>query len=478
MTALGDLEGGRNHSQANAVCADGHTIVGGSSSAQSTESVANDQEAFRWTEENMVGLGDLAGGVFTSQANDVSADGSVIVGIGSSEHGFEAFRWTAEGGMIAIGDLPGGSLGSEANAVSNDGQVVAGFITPPAGGRQAFRWQEATGMAPLVDLDDEVYCEAYGVSADGSVIVGYGTPGGDVEEATLWSESGIQGLGHLPEFSVSRAKAVSGDGAIVVGWNGSQAEGPQEAFIWDNVSGMRSLEYVLVTLGCDLSGWSLLTAEGISDDGLTIVGYGTNPDGHTEAWRAVLPPPWGPEIVAVRSCSTHDEAGTYCLEVGTASECTPAEGGSESRVAGITHLELEMSAGLDTSSIIAGHVDLACATYVYSGAVLSAWPEGSTVILLLDESLPDRDWCEISLPGMVSANGLPVANSWWVSTLEGDTSQDGVVSTLDFSAIKARFGQGTTADNFRWDINTDGIINTLDSSAVKARFGARLPDCP
>ena len=30
---------------------------------------------------------------------------------------------------------------------------------------------------------------------------------------------------------------------------------------------------------------------GISDDGKTIVGYGTNPEGNTEAWIATIPEP-------------------------------------------------------------------------------------------------------------------------------------------------------------------------------------------
>jgi uncharacterized membrane protein len=44
----------------------------------------------------MVGLGDLPGGEFFSHGAGVSADGSVVVGGGTSASGFEAFRWTAQ----------------------------------------------------------------------------------------------------------------------------------------------------------------------------------------------------------------------------------------------------------------------------------------------------------------------------------------------------------------------------------------------
>ncbi len=42
-------------------------------------------------------------------------------------------------------------------------------------------------------------------------------------------------------------------------------------------------------LGLDLTGWALFEARGISDDGLTIVGFGANPSGQTEVWIAIVP---------------------------------------------------------------------------------------------------------------------------------------------------------------------------------------------
>ena len=39
----------------------------------------------------------------------------------------------------------------------------------------------------------------------------------------------------------------------------------------------------------DLTGWHLLDARGISDDGLTIVGFGDSPTGHRQAWMARVP---------------------------------------------------------------------------------------------------------------------------------------------------------------------------------------------
>ena len=55
---------------------------------------------------------------------------------------------------------------------------------------------------------------------------------------------------------------------------------------------MRSLHELLANnYGLDLTGWQLGPARGISSDGATIVGYGINPAGMTEAWIASLKPP-------------------------------------------------------------------------------------------------------------------------------------------------------------------------------------------
>ena len=72
----------------------------------------------------------------------------------------------------------------------------------------------------------------------------------------------------------------------------SEGQSGKEAFLWDATNGMQQLADVLVNeYGLDLTSWTLEEARGISDDGLTIVGWGTNPTGNTEAWIAVSPEP-------------------------------------------------------------------------------------------------------------------------------------------------------------------------------------------
>jgi probable HAF family extracellular repeat protein len=92
--------------------------------------------------------------------------------------------------MIGLGDLPGGAFFSEAWGVSNDGSVVVGNSST-LDGTEAFIWDEENGMRSLEGILTHTYgleltgwdlWEALSVSADGSVITGYGlNPDGNIE---------------------------------------------------------------------------------------------------------------------------------------------------------------------------------------------------------------------------------------------------------------------------------------------------------
>jgi uncharacterized membrane protein len=102
----------------------------------------------------------------------------------------------------------------------------------------------------------------------------------------------LGGLGGGSPYFTGTANGVSADGSVVV----DQGMSPSgyEAFIWDATNGIRELDQALIDLGLDpanLAGWTLSDAKAISDDGLTIVGKGTNPSGYRKAWIAIIPEP-------------------------------------------------------------------------------------------------------------------------------------------------------------------------------------------
>lgn len=323
---VGDLAGGSFISSAEDVSADGAVVVGWSMGAEQLE-------AFRWTKSDgiqrlwpplehqwsqayavsadgsvVVGATGFDGGMgaqafYQTQSNgiivlpcgglgcyayDVSADRSVVVG----EYERDAIRWTQTEGIQFLGDPEAPGEDSAAWGVSADGSVIVGMSTARPSGGEAVRWENGV-ITGLGDLPGGSFrSSAFAVSADGSVVVG-SSLSAQGEEAFRWENGVMTGLGDLPGGSFfSRAYAVSDDGTVVVGFGSTSTGWEIEAFIWDSTNGMRNLKEVLEkSYGLDLTGWTLQRATGISPDGLTIVGYGTNPDGFTEGWIAPIPEP-------------------------------------------------------------------------------------------------------------------------------------------------------------------------------------------
>ena len=159
--------------------------------------------------------------------------------------------------MVGIGQLPGGNQ-SYAFGVSNDGSVVTGWGPNADGNSVAFRWTAQGGLIPL---------------------------------------------GTLPTGTGSAANAISGDGVTVVGR--ADAAGFQRAFRWTAGTGLVDLNTYLPTLGLNLAGWTLTTANGVSADGRTIVGSGTF-GGNPEAWIVTLPAPCPADFNHSNSLSVQD----------------------------------------------------------------------------------------------------------------------------------------------------------------------------
>lgn len=299
MVGLSDLGGEPFRSTALGISADGLVVVGASRSPMS----GFDVEAFRWTAAaGMVGLGDLSGGEYSSGAAGASADGSVVVGSSMSELSptwGEAFRWTEATGLVGLGVLSGSDIPTSVpRRVSADGSVVIGWGSSK-NGREAFRWTEGEGMVGLGDLPGPIFDSlAMDISADGSVIVGLAH--GSSPTSFRWTEAGgMVDLGRPAGALDSQAWGVSADGSVAVG--DAAFPGEIDPAIWDATNGMRNLVDVLVEIGLgpQIEGWDLELATAISDDGLTVVGWGYNPDGDEEAWIAYLGQPSLVEIPTV-----------------------------------------------------------------------------------------------------------------------------------------------------------------------------------
>lgn len=430
MTHLGDLAGGSTDSAAFGTSANGSFVVGYSDSASG-------YQAFRWTNGTMNGLGDLPGGAFDSTAFNCSADGNVVVGTGVSASGYEAFRW-AGGSMTGLGDLPGGGFDSAAAGVSANGLVICGTGLS-SNGYEAFRWTNGI-MTGLGDLPGGVFDSgAFGMSADGNVIVGRGSSAMGTE-AFRWQNNIMLGLGDLSGGGeYSEAYACSSDGNVVVGYSFS-GDG-NDAFIWTPEYGMQQLYTVLTSiyfLYAETDLWQVIAATGVSADGRTICGYGLNPLGAIEGFRAVIP---NPGTVA-------GHAYLQNIDESTSSEGIQIE--VEVRDAGTLNIVDIQYPMLEDSGI-----------WFYETSMRGDFDFAIKASHWLRKVVPFRTIDDF---GSFSINAILV---------NGDVDGDNEVTLVDFGLLSSAFGSVEGDPN--WldgaDLNVDGEVNLVDHAILSSTFG-------
>jgi len=333
---VGDLAGGKFESWVWDVSGNGEVAVGHSYYSYDG---AGFYQAFRWTESTgMVGIGFVEGG-YLSVAEAVSENGTAIAGYSVStefDQG-EAFRWIDPGPMVGLGGIPGTQVTSSvAYGVAADGGLVVGRSTSNYQNTEAFFWLFPFGMTGLGYFPDGdvSYAEDICYRGEDAVIVGWSNHTDGTAEAYYFITPGpMNGMDYLSGYSSSKAISISGDGNVIVGFCGKEIgvgigkvqafryvlpNGPMEAlgeldidgsaasdvsgdgsiivgvsgggpFIWDATNGMRDLRNVMENeYDLDLTGWILIDAQAISDDGKTIVGNGINPAGNKEGWIAKL----------------------------------------------------------------------------------------------------------------------------------------------------------------------------------------------
>jgi uncharacterized membrane protein len=283
---------------------------------------------------------DFGGGISDIKVNDVSADGTILVGTGNVQTGPVAFRADTtvvdeEGVPIPVQLTITDTFytdqtlhTSSAEAVSADGIIIAGYGETQTGNKAFVTTflgiDEATGEAILESyvlpaIAGGSWSQAYALTVtDEGVIYIAGrsdSPKGpqaciwfqgddpETPETEAWVVKGLGGLSKQELNSVAtgivyRPGSAVGD-LMVVGKSKSILY-DSEAFVWtgnpvledDEIGYMYDMEYILIKTGAgEYSGmgsrWILneATAVALNDD-LTarIVGWGTNPEGGIEAW--------------------------------------------------------------------------------------------------------------------------------------------------------------------------------------------------
>lgn len=268
MTRIGPVA-----TRANAISGDGQTVAGYFYNTDHTE-------AFVWTAgSGFQALG--ANGFTESYAEGISANGNYVVGQLRGSGQTQAFVWTDTGGIQFLGYLSGGRPYSMASDVS-DGGIVIGRAQVISGSVQAFyKDLAATGsIQGLGYLASGSYSAANAITPSASHIVGMASDAAGTVMAVRWV-AGSPGYGPatvldgVEGWGYSEAKGISADGKIAVGsYKIGAGSTIYHAFRWEEGSGAQSFDQWLTGTGVDITGWTFEHAEGISDDGSTIVGYG------------------------------------------------------------------------------------------------------------------------------------------------------------------------------------------------------------
>lgn len=123
---------------------------------------------------------------------------------------------------------------------------------------------------------------ALAISADGSTVAGYLSGGAFDSGAFVWTEEYYFEIGGLIGGNLTYATGISADGSVVVGSTGSNIGDPyQQGWRWTAETGFVPLN----DIGDDILTFSAVNK--VSDDGSTVVGYGTigDFDGDTDDFQ-------------------------------------------------------------------------------------------------------------------------------------------------------------------------------------------------
>ncbi len=246
--------------------------------------------AARWTAATgWVGLGHLPNAnacPSLSNSYDVSADGSVVVGLSWDGCSGRGFRWEAGTGMQELQNLANGN--NRASVVSADGTRIGGFAQGSFSRTPAI-WDE-TLAGELLDPAGDDLGEISGMREDGSVLLGeYAGPSDTRVLATKWNST-----------PTGWQRETVSSGSLLPGWAGTALDIADDNTIvgfdfllgnrrgWIQPGGTGPLvplrTYVESNGGTVPSGAILEVPQAISSDGRYIIGHGFG----TGAWRITV----------------------------------------------------------------------------------------------------------------------------------------------------------------------------------------------
>lgn len=224
-----------------------------------------------------------------SSGYELSADGSVAVGLSWDGCSGRAFRWTQATGMVEMQNLANG--GNRASVISGDGTLLAGFAQGTFS-RTPTIWDDAGNGNLLDPPSGDALGEIYGINDAGTIMLGsWADPNGTVALAHMWTPGTGPG---------GWDRTLIGAGSQLPGWTGIPEDisdcgtvvgfdflvGNRRAWIQlDGQGDILNLKDWIEAHGATVTGdIPLEVCRHISTDGRYIVGHGFG----TGAWRVTI----------------------------------------------------------------------------------------------------------------------------------------------------------------------------------------------
>jgi probable HAF family extracellular repeat protein len=355
--------------------------------------------------------------------------------------------------FVGLGHMPQTMPGlpTYVNAVSGDGTTLVGYTWVSGSGTLPFRWTSKTGYQSLGTLGgtNSPNNNATAVSFNGSVVVGQSAlPNGTVRGFRWTEETGMVELQMGPQVSQT-AEGVSADGLTVVGYN----------TIWTYPGGPGNLQ-TIPNLGAGTA-----QGHGISNDGQIVAGHSQIPGPVPHAMRWTVN--GGTEDLGV---TTGIESVAWCIS-GDGSVI-----GGEARDAAFfwRAFRWTKSDGMVDLGTLGGPMSTTHGAS-YDGSVLV----GKSLINSQSSSLRAFVWKEATgmrnlkeeLLGAGAAGGLQN----WILAQANDVSDDG--SVIVGWGHPAQFAPAQPfiavfpKSQVPGDINSDGIVDVDDLLAVINAWG-------
>ena len=263
------------------VSTDGSVIVGWCEYSTETYSA----RALKWQGNSVTELAAPASAT-SCKATSVSADGSTIVGacfIGYDQH---IVRW--QGSQATNLGQVTGSTNCFNPSVSADGNAIVGTCIVD-GFEQPFRWTPQSGMQALTGYPS-VYCRLTSVSSNGSKGVGSCGSGASSRGILYNGGASVTEVGSSWLFETDATwyptRQVTPDGNWVIGDTLDNIYGV--AVRWTFSGTPTKVSDLLSTSGGTSGAWRLGEGHDLSDDGLTILGAGSDNSADRSYWLVRL----------------------------------------------------------------------------------------------------------------------------------------------------------------------------------------------